>query len=404
MDKLPLKGIRVIDLSHSWAGPHCSRILADFGAEVIKVEYPRRLCLLRGAKTEEKAYNHHTAWSHINRNKYAITLDLKVEKDGEIFSDMIKTSDVLMENSRTGVMEKLGFGYEDLIKIKPDLIMLSMTAFGQTGPFARYAGYGAVMESLGGIQSLTAYSGATRPTRVKEVDVANGVAGASSIMNALLYRQMTGEGQYIDMSQLEAATHGLIGEHLLAFSANKTQWPPMGNRHPVFAPQGCYRCGGEDKWVVITIGSEDEWQRFLDVLAIPELKEDGRFASRSLRAANHGELDGIIEQWTMERTNEEAMRTLQSHGISAAAVLSVAELSENSHLKDREYFVGPVEGSNKLFMGMPFKFSKASGRVQWQGPDLGQHNEYVVCEMLGRKKNDVPIIREDEIGTAYDPK
>ncbi len=403
MNDMPLEGIRVIDMSHSWAGPHCSRILADFGAEVIKVEYPRRLCLLRGARKEEQAYNHHTAWFQVNRNKYSITLDLKIEKDREILSDLIKKSDVLVENSRTDVMEKLGFGYEDVKKIKPDLIMLSMTSFGQTGPFAHYAGYGATMEALGGIQSLTAYSRDTKPKRIKELDVTNGIAGAGAIMTALLYRQSTGEGQHIDLSQLEAATHSLIGEHLLEYTMKGKQTLPLGNRHRQYAPQGCYKCKGEDKWVVITVRSEGDWQRFCEAVAHPEWRRDPRFASRSVRSENHDALDRLIEEWTTARTHYESMQILQNHGIPSVAVLDVAELSKDPHLRKRGYIMESKDGTEKPFPGMPFKLSKGNGGIRWRGPDLGQHNKFIVCELLGRSKIDVPNIIEDEIGTAYDP-
>jgi crotonobetainyl-CoA:carnitine CoA-transferase CaiB-like acyl-CoA transferase len=402
-NNLPLKGVRIIDLSHSWAAPHCTRILADFGAEVIKVEYILRLCLLRGARKEGRTYNTHPAWLQVNRNKLSITLDLKVERDREILTDLIKTCDVFVENSRPGVMKKLGFGYNDVVKIKKDMIMLSMSAFGNTGPYASYSGYGAVFEAVGGIQSLTAYDRNSRPYRIKEMDITNGLAGASAVMTALLHRQQTGQGQYIELSQLEASTHATIGEHLLEYAMNSQQTLPLGNRHWKFAPQGCYRCKGEDKWVVITIRSEMEWQRLCEVLSHPEWISDARFATREARIENHDMLNQLIAVWTSQYTQLEAMEILQSQGIPSGAVLDVSEISENTHLKHRQYFVRDVGGSDKLFMGMPFALNKGSGEIRWRGPDLGQHNEYVLCEMLGRSIDEVKPIQEDEIGTAYDP-
>ncbi len=403
MKNMPLKGIRVIDISHSWAGPHCSRILADFGAEVIKVEYPKRLCMLRGGRTDNRAYNDHNAWSQVNRNKYSITLDVTIKKDSEILRDLIKISDVLVDNARTGVMEKLGFGYEDVKKIKPDLIMLSMAAFGKTGPYAAYAGYGAVMEAMGGIQSLTAYSKDAAPKRIKELDVTNGTAGASAVMTALLYRQRTGEGQYIDLSQLEAATHSLIGEHLLEYVMNGTRTLPLGNRHSQFAPQGCYRCKGDDEWIALTVRSDEEWIKLCKALDHPEWGSNASFATAEARVGNHDELDRMIEEWTINHTHYDAVQILQDQGIPSGAVLNTAELSEDQHLKDREYFVKGAGGSDKLFMGVPFKLSEGSGKIRLRGPDLGQHNEYVLCELLGRSKNDVEPLMENAIGTAYDP-
>ncbi len=400
--KRPLTGIRVLDLSHSWAAPHCGRILADFGAEVIKVEYIRRLCLLRGAKKDPQIYNNHPGWLQVNRNKYAITLDLKETGDREIFINLIRISDVLITNSRTGVMEKLGFGYADIIKIKKDLIVLSMSSFGNTGPYAYYSGYGAVFEAVGGINSLTAYDKDSRPCRIKEVDVTNGSAGASAVMTALIYRQKTGRGQYIDLSQLEAATHATIGEHLLAFEMDAEQTLPNGNRHWKYAPRGCYRCKGDDKWVVITVRSEGQWERFCDVLGHPEWKTDGRFMSVSQRIVNHDELDKLIDTWTGVRENMEVMTLLQENNICAGAVLDVEDLGGNRHLIDRDYFVCEEESSDMRFLGMPFVLSRGAGRVAWRGPALGSHNEHVLCDLLGMSKKDVRPLTANEVGTAFD--
>lgn len=404
MNNLPLKRIRIIDLSHSWAGPHATRILADFGAEVIKVEYFKRLCLLRGAKKEGRAYNRHAGWFQVNRNKLSITLDLKDEKDCEVLKDLIRTSDVFVENSRTGVMKRLGFSYEDLIKIKPDIIMVSMAGFGNTGPYASYTGYGATFEAVSGIQNLTTYDTNTKPQRIKEMDIINGIAAAGAIMTALLYRRMTGYGQYIDISQMEACTHALIGEYLLEYVMNGSHPLLLGNRHRKFSPQGCYRCKGEDKWVTLTVRSDQEWQKLCVALGKPEWISDTRFITREARIENHDVLDQMIEEWTMQHTHYyEVMQILQSYGIPAGAVLNVAELGADPNLKERGYFVNGVSGSDKPFMGMPFKLSKGAGRVYWRGPDLGKHNAHVLCDLLGRSKDEVRSIREEEIGTAYDP-
>ena len=403
MGNLPLEGMRVADLTHDWSGPHCTRILADFGAEVIRIEYVRRLGLFRGGKTENQNYNKQPTWFQVNRNKYAITLDLKCEKEREIFADLVKTADVLVENGRTGVMDRLGLGYEDLSRIKPDLIMLSMPAYGNSGPYACYPAYGAALEVMSGIQNLTAYGENEKPQRIREMDVINGIGGACAVMTALLHRQRTGQGQHVDFSQMELPTHALIGEHLLEYVMNNAHVPPLGNRHRHYAPQGCYRCKGDDKWVTLTVRSEQEWQRFCDALDHPEWMNDARFASRLSRIENHDELDRLIEGWTFKHTHYEAMEILQSHGIPSGAVLDVAEISSDPHLKERDYFVNEVSGSDKPFMGMPFRVTEGTGKVRWRGPDLGQHNKYVLCELLGRSQDEVKPIREEEIGFAYDP-
>lgn len=398
----PLKGIRIIDLTHSWAGPHATRILADFGAEVIRVEYPGRLCIFRGGKTQARAYNRHPPWFQINRNKLSLTLDLKIEEDRRALEDLVKVSDVFVENSRTGVMARLGFDFRDLVKIRPDIIMLSMAAFGNSGPYAQYAGYGATLESVSGIQSLTAYERKGKTFRIREMDVVNGIAAAGAVMTALVHRQKTGHGQHIDFSHMEAPSHALMGEHLLEYAMNGTRTLPLGNRHPRRAPQGCYACRGEDKWVTLSIRSDEEWRRFCEVSGHPEWKQDPRFATQSARSANHDEVDRLITEWTKKHGHIEAMQILQEVGIPSGAVLDAKEIPNDPHLRERGYFVHGVGGSENSFMGVPFRLSEGEGRVKRRGPDLGEHNEVVLCELLGRPKERLKPIDETGIGTAYD--
>lgn len=399
----PLSGLRVLDVSHSWAAPHCARILADYGAEVVKIEYVRRLCLLRGANKVDKAYDKHPGWLQVNRGKYSVTLDLADQDDRNVFIDLVKVSDVLVQNSRPGVMAKLGFGYDDLTRLKKDLIVVSLSAFGDSGPYAGYGGYGAVMEGVGGIQSLTAYDKNAKPSRIKELDITNGLAGACAVMTALLHRQKTGTGQYIDLSQLEAATHALIGEHLLEYFMNGTKALPLGNRHRKYAPQGCYPCKEPDTWIVITIRSDDEWQNFCKVTGGNDLIADERFASESSRREHHDLLDSIISEWTGSQYSREAMTILQNAGLSACSVLDPAALTTNEHLKSRGYFMRDESGTHHVFPGIPFRLSRGSGSIRWPGPALGQHNEYILCGLLGRPCNKVHSVIVDDIRTAFDP-
>lgn len=398
----PLARVRVADLTHDWAGPHATRLLADFGAEVIRVEYSRRMDLIRGGRTAGQAYNHHPRWLEMNRNKLSMTLDLNTSGDREALKALVKISDVVVESSRVGVLAHLGLGYEELSKIKPEIIMVSMSAFGQTGPEASYSGFGGSLEPLSGVQALTAYHKTGKPVRLRELDVLNGIMGACAIMTALIDRQRTGRGQWVDLSQLEAPIHGLIGEHLLEYAVNGTQTLPLGNRHARYAPHGCYRCQGDDKWVVIAVRSDEEWERFAEVLGRPELKQDARFAKRADRAQNHDELDRLIEAWTILHTPDEAMHLLQQAGIAAGAVLNVAELSRDPHLQARGFFQRVQDGSGRLFPGMPFQLSEGKGEVRRCGPQVGEHNEDVLCELLGRSKAELEPLTEDKIGTAYD--
>jgi crotonobetainyl-CoA:carnitine CoA-transferase CaiB-like acyl-CoA transferase len=357
---------------------------------------------MRGGKKADQAYNHHPRWLQINRNKLSMTLDLKLPRDSDSFKDLVRISDVVVENSRVGVMERVGLEYKVLKEIKPDLIFLSMTGFGQTGPEASYAAYGGTLEALGGIQALTAYDKTSKPMRIKEMDVTNGILGACAIMTALIYRQQTGRGQWIDLSELEAATSGLIGDHLLEYVVNGTQTLPVGNRHSLYAPHGCYPCKGDDRWVTLVVRSDEEWQRFCTIIGRPELIDDIRFATNAARAQYHDTLDRIIEEWSLLHTHYEAMQLLQQAGIAAGAVLNVAEIGEDPHLQERGFFQMAKEGSDRLFPGMPFQLTASRGEIRRPGPRLGEHNAYVLGRLLQRSQDGFDRIVEDGIGTAFD--
>jgi len=403
MTSLPLTSVRVLDLSHAWAAPHATRLLADYGAEVIKVEYPRRLCILRGARRDDRFYDRQPGWQQVNRNKLAVTIDLERPVDREALRDLVRRADVIVMNSRPGVLDRHGFGPADLERIKPDLVILSMPAFGMTGPWASLAGYGAIFEAMGGIQNLTAYDRETRPVRIKEIDTLNGVVGACAVLTALLHRASTGEGQQIDLSQLEAAMHVVGGEHFLERFMNERQTLPLGNRHPVYAPQGCYRCAGQDRWVAITVRTDSEWEALSRALGNPGWASDPRYRSAAERRRHHDEIDGLIESWTSSRDHHEVMRTLQGVGVPAAAVLDLEEVTRDPHLEERGYFTEPDSAPGVRFMGMPIRLAGAAPPVVAPGPRLGEHNVRVRCDLLGRSQEEIAVLKPEDIGLAYDP-
>lgn len=403
MNGQALNGVRVIDLTHSWAGPHGTRILADYGADVIRIEYVQRLCMCRGGRTDEQRYDKWAMWDQVNRAKKSLTLDLRDECHRAVFLDLVTVADILFDNARGGVLERVGLGYEDLKKIKPDIIMVSMSAYGKTGPDAALAGYGGTLEALGGIQNLTGYSPDGKPVRVKEVDVTNGVSGACAALTALFHKRRTGEGQWVDLSQLESAMHATIGEHLLQFAMNGSHKPIMGNRHARFAPHGCYACAGEDRWLTIVVRSDDEWSVFCDALGHAEWETDERFATAAARRRNHDELDRLVGEWTAQQDRDEAMRLLQERGVAAGAVNTVEDLARDEHLAARGFFVRATDGSPGLFPGFPARLSVTPAEIRAQGPKLGEHNDEVIRGLLGRPKEDVPTFTEQDIGTAIDP-
>ncbi|MBA3015714.1 MAG: CoA transferase [Proteobacteria bacterium] len=398
-----LTGIRVLDLTHSWAGPHGTRILADLGAEVIKIEYLPRLCLLRAGIVKDQMYNKRPMWFQVNRGKRSVTLDMNNPEELETFLDLVRISDVVVENARGGVLERRGLDYHSLVKVKSDIIFLSMAAFGKTGPYASYAGYGATMEALSGAESLTGYYGSTETKRVREIDVTNGIFGAAAVLTALHHREKTGKGQWIDLSQLETVSHGLIGEHLLAFAMNGIVPPVRGNRHERFAPCGCYPSLGEDRWVTLVIRNDREWLELCELIDRPALSNDPRLQTVTGRMAHHDEIDRAIAEWTSAREAGEVQDLLQSQGIAAGAVMNVEDLSRDPHLVARGFLVTTSDGGEELYPGNPIRLSRDHSPPAWRGPDLGRDNEYVLCSLLGRSQAEVPHICEDDLGTALDP-
>lgn len=399
--KGPLDGVRVLDLGHDWACPHTGRVLADFGAEVVKIEYPRRLDGMRGGYTKDGAHNRHPRFWQLHRNKRSITLDLKRPQDLAAFEDLVRTADVLIDNARVGVLERLGVGHERLLELRPELIVVAMTAFGLTGPWASYAGYGATMEALGGIQALTAYGRDERPHRIREMDVTNGILGVCAVMTALERRRATGRGGVVDLSELEAATHGLIGEHVVEFLATGSTTLPVGNRRPDMAPHGCFRCRGEDAWVVIAVRDDDDWRRLVQAAGFSDWSGDSGLSTLAGRQARHDEIDERIAAWTARLTDDDVMRLLQDAGVPAGAVLDASRLVADPHLEARGWFREAAEDGTRL-PGLPFRLSGGDAGVRHRGPDLGRDNESLRRE-LGRPLDEIERLADRELGTAFDP-
>ncbi|MFP7753483.1 CaiB/BaiF CoA transferase family protein [Thermodesulfobacteriota bacterium B35] len=403
MSEQPFAGIRVLDFAHEWAASIGPRLLGDLGAEVIRVEYARRMCVIRGARLGRKMYNRHPRWHQVNRNKRSLTLDLRQERDLDAFMDLVRISDIMVSNSRPHVLEKLGIAYDDLKRVRPDIILVLMSAFGTGGPWSGFAGFGGTIEPLSGLQQLTAYSRQGKRYRTREMDVCNGLMGTCAIMTALLHRQRTGEGQFVDLSQTETATHSLMGEHLLEYVMNREQTLPLGNRHSYFAPQGCYPCRGDDRWVTLTVQSEKQWQALCGLMGRPQWVDDERFAGRSRRRRYHDLIDEAIAAWSRELSHYQAMHLLQGAGIPSGAVLDGRDLQQDEHLAARDYFMTAGDAGDLLFPGLLFRSSGGDGRIFRRGPDLGEGNEYVLRDLLGRPEDEVSRLDEKEIGTGYDP-
>ncbi|MFH1484615.1 MAG: CoA transferase, partial [Chloroflexota bacterium] len=282
MASLPLKGYRVTDFGWVWAGTVLGSVFADMGAEVIKVESVRRLDGLRLGKVFElgDALEVNPNFHNLNHSKMSITLDLRSPKGPDFAKELIKVSDVVVENFTPRFMPQVGMNYEELRKIKPDLVMISLPPAGTAGPLNDLLAYAPILSAISGLDSMVGYPG-ERVLGVKHAytDPTASLIGAFSVLAALRHRNLTGEGQHIELAQWEA-TISLIGEAVMDYSMNKRVAGPLGNLHPTMAPHNTYRCDGEDKWVSIAVKTEDEWKAFCKAIGNPAWTKDTKFADK----------------------------------------------------------------------------------------------------------------------------
>ncbi|MEE9198161.1 MAG: CoA transferase [Dehalococcoidia bacterium] len=420
MPSTALEGVRVLDLTRGWSGPIGVRLLGDLGAEVIKIEslmgrgmaevkppqatsYPR-VCHAAYPNNDpgEEPYNRYGPFNEYHRNKLSLTLDLTNEECKEIFRRLASLSDVVVENYSPRVMRNFGLDYPALSRINPAIIMISMPGFGMNGPYRNYVSYGTDTEPSSGFCSLIGYPGPV-PYKSGEAysDPNAGLHAVGAVLTALFYRRRTGKGQFIDLSQRDALV-GLIGERLLASSMNREEPQRMGNSHPYYAPHGCYRCRGEDRWVTIAVTSEEEWSALCDVLGNPPWTREERFADQMSRWQNQKEIDAHLSRWTAGRDYMDVMHTLQARGVPAAAVFTNQDIVEDPHLKERGYFwdIPHPRAGTLSFPGVPVRLSRTPGRLIRPAPTMGEHNNYVILELLGLQTGLAARLEEEgAIGT-----
>ena len=405
MSALPLENIRVTDVTNSWSGPYTANLLGSLGAEVIKVESIQYLDTWRGGgvalAVQETRWERSPLWNSVNTNKLGITLDLTRPRGVEIFKKLVKISDIVTENYTTRVMKSFGLDYPVLMEINPKIVMISLPAHGSTGPWKDYTGYAVSIEQMAGIPQLTGYpDGPPTMSGAGFTDAVSGANGMMAVMFALLHRQMTGKGQYIDLSQIEAAT-SIIGDAIVDYSMNKRVQPRRGNRHPSMAPHGYYRCKGDDLWAGIAVSSDEEWQQFTKAIGSPQWVWEERFADMVSRWHNQDELDRLVEEWTLQHDHYEVMNTLQKAGVAAGAVLTSAELLTDPHLKERGTFQvldRAVVGTHTYPVpSAPEKLSKAPVTIRHPAPLLGEHNNYVLGELLGISEEGIKSLADDQI-------
>lgn len=411
MSKAPLEGVRIIDLGRVYAGPLATRLLADLGAEVIRVEPPWGRGVLPppgpdypDGEPGERPYNRLAFYNELNRNKYAVSLNLAKPEGREVFLKLVKISDVVVENFSPRVLENLRLGHPHLREVKPDIILVSISAYGRTGPLRNYVGFGPQVEALAGHLKLVGYPDEPVGAGVAYADATAGVLAAFATLLALRYRKLTGRGVHLDLSMLEALSSLLAGE-LLDWMMNARKPKPRGNSHPYQAPHGCYRCRGEDKWVVIAVSGEKEWRALCQAMGQPELAGDGRFSTPFQRKQHEEELNRLVEEWTRQRDPGEVMQLLQGVGVACGVVQNPAELLSDPHLRGRGFFeeVMHPEAGIHPHPGVPWKLDDFKLRLR-PAPCFGEHNQYVLRELLGMSPEEFELLQSRGVIASSPPR
>lgn len=392
----PLAGLRIIDLTMGWAGPLATRNLADLGAEVIKVESCARFDWWRSweATAEwiaDDGQEKSPQYLSVNRNKLDITLDLEHPTGRELLLKLVATADALVENYSGSVLPKLQLDYAHLREANPNLVMVSMPAFGSTGPWSEFRAYGSTVEHSSGLPHLVGNPDQS-PTmqHVAFGDAVGGLNGTAAILTALWHKQNTGEGQFVDLSQVEClfplAAQGILHQAVTGEAPQRT-----GNAHPEHAPWGVFPCQGEDAWVVIQVSDEAQWHALQAM--VPELTEFGDLADRIRRREA---LEAILAQWTQPQSAQAVMQALQSQNITAAKINHGEDLLHEPHLIDRQY----LQWLERDYVGLqpsasaPFRNGPQPMPIRSPAPTLGQHNTQVLQGILGLDQQAITALEE----------
>jgi benzylsuccinate CoA-transferase BbsF subunit len=382
------EGLTVADFSTSVVGPCAARLLADYGATVVKVESQTHVDALRITPpymNGKAGVNRSGFFNPQNAGKYSLSLNLSIPKALEIAKRLVQWADVVIETFRPGVMKAWGLDYDELVKIKPDLIMVSSTMLGQFGPHRDCRGFGQHGAALAGWATTLGYDdGEAVAPFSAYTDYIGARYVAIAIIGALEYRRRTGKGQYIDHSQAEGSIDFLT-PLVLDYQANRRLPEIMENRDPYAAPHGAYRCKGEDRWCVIAVSTVEEWRKFCRVISDPPWTGDSRFTTQTERKRNEDELDRFVENWTVNHTPEEVVEMMQKGGVPAGVVANAKDLAEDPQLRHRKHYevLEHTEIGPESYENFAFRLSKTPGGPRTAAPCLGEHNAYVCSKILG---------------------
>jgi crotonobetainyl-CoA:carnitine CoA-transferase CaiB-like acyl-CoA transferase len=392
----PLNGIRILDLSQAWAGPFASMMLADIGAEVLKVEPPVVGDHVRGWVTNKsKGQSPHLL--AVNRNKKSVIIDLKSEKGKEIFMELAKKSDVILENFRPGVVEKLGIQYDEVKKVNPEVIYCSVSGFGQSGPYKNVAAYDLIIQGEGGPMSVTGeLGGPSLKPGAPQADVFGAMSAAFTIMSSIMSKQQTGKGAYLDLAMLDTQV-ALMGYYIVNYALTGEIGRPMGTAHPLMVPYQSFKA--KDIEINLAILNNRAWKNFCEVVERTEWFEDPRFATASSRVENRGLLTSLIEEITMTREAEYWIQKCIEKGIPAGAINPIDRLVTHKQLAHRNMIrkVQLPEIGEVLLPGIPWKLPGIDDEEIIPPPLHGQHTEEVLKGILNKTEQEILELKKEQI-------
>jgi benzylsuccinate CoA-transferase BbsF subunit len=402
-NKLPLKGIRVINFGWVWAGPVVGQTLGFLGAEVLKIESRARVDMTRnlppfaeGVADPDRSLSNHACWA----GNGSVTIDLKHAEGRALALRLIAESDVVIENFGPGVMERLGFGYEALRAVKEDIILFSMPAAGLYGPLEHVRTYGLSLTSLTGLDSLVGYKGeAPIPVENAYSDPFAGIFGSFAILTALHHRRRSGQGQHIDFSQQEAVMQ-MVGPAYMDYLFNGRSGTPKGNEHPTaaMAPHGVFPCSGDDRWIAIAVAGDSEWAALVEAMGRPEWAADAALGTSDGRLRAIDRIHEAIAAWSRSLDAHALAERLQAAGIAASPVLKVADLLQDPHYRARGTFIEVTHplGFRETIYGPYVKLSRTPAEVR-PGPAMGQDNDRAFLEILALPADEYQRLKDERV-------
>lgn len=391
---LPMTGMRVLDLSYVFAVPYMAGLLSDLGADVVKIEAPHKLDQTRGRAfgpyldndPAGDPWNRSGIFYVVNRGKRSLVLDMSKPEGREVFLDLVRKSDIVLENYTPRVMRKWGLNYEELRKIKPSLIMLSNTGYGSTGPWCNFPSQGTTLEATMGITCYTGYAG-DKPWKVGQSypDFLACWSGLTALWAAIRHMRKTGEGQWIDVGMYQLGV-ALIPEPIIQKQVDGTDMPRIGNEHPEHVPSNVFRARGDDQWIALTVETDTQWATLAQLMGQPALATDVRFAHAKDRREHREEVNALVTAWTLGQDKTALTQTLQSRGIAAGPVLNSRELLLDPHLRHRGFYERvehPEPIGMRPIIGRPYRLRLRKPHIQKPGPRFGDGNDSVLREIAG---------------------